>query len=279
MERSVSRLLASACAEPSGPSLAAVSWRPPTEEDPAAAAARLAAVTAARLGLRHPPLGEPRPPGAEVLLLAAALTRPDPVARAARLVNEVRATAGGAELLARHGLVSWALSPASGLRLDPELADLLVARSPLTEVLTHPRPHRADECGALLDRLLLRPDTRRLVVRTLAEPEPDSAATVGWRADVLEGHRRTTEGRHLVLDVYETALLRHGPRTLRLVRDADGLLRAGDDPWARALCAWWGPLAWIHRNRVVELRARPLLVDHRPGIGLFRRHSTGGVPR
>ncbi|MFB7613654.1 hypothetical protein [Kitasatospora sp. NPDC056181] len=275
MERSVSRLLASACAEPSGPSLATVSWQPPTE-DPAAAAARLAAVTAARLGLQQPPLGEWQPPGAEVLLLAAALTRPDPAPQAALLIDGVRSSADGTELLARHGLVSWALCPAAGLRLDPTLADLLLDRSPLTGVLTHPRPHRADECGELLDDLLLRPDTRRMVVRTLAEPAPDSARTVGWRAEVLEGYRLTAEGRHFVLDVYETALLQHGPQTLQLVRRADDLLRAGDDPWARAVCAWWGPLAWIHRNRVMELQERPLLVDHRPGIELFRRHSSRG---
>jgi hypothetical protein len=268
MAGSVSRLLERACAEPQGTSPWACRSRARADaDDPLAAAERLAAATAARLSLSRPLPGGDGPVGTGALLMAAALDHADRPESAVRLARQVGPPVSGADLLARHGLLVGGHREATR---DTVLGTVLSERSPLTGLLEHPVPHRAEECGQLLDALLDRPDGRALVIRRFAEPEADPA-TLLWRARVLDRYRHTAVDRRFVLDVYEAAMLHHGPAHRKSVRAAAAGQAGGPDlAEASARAEWWGPLARLDRTFLGELRARPLLTGYAEGVSLHR---------
>ncbi|MBD0421486.1 hypothetical protein H0H10_20390 [Streptomyces sp. TRM S81-3] len=252
----------------------------PATGDPVVLLERLARVTAARLRLSDPPLGDDGPAGLEALLLAAALAVRDDAAAAEQVVGGVREPRTVRDLMARHGLVGRALpalAPQDALRAG------LLRASPLTALLDHPPPGGEGRCGQLLDRFLDHPEGRRTVVAALAVP-PATPETARYRAALLRRFRFTPGERTVVYEVYETALLHHARRYRELtdavrdlVRDGPARLLADDPPgrWARATLDWWEPLAVIARRHPQELRRRRMLRGHGTGVALHRLY--GGV--
>jgi hypothetical protein len=245
----------------------------PASGDPVLLVERLARVTAARLLLSDPPLGDPGPAGLEPLLIAAAVAVRDDVTAARSALDGVREPSTVREVLARHGLVARVTAePDEPLRPD------LLRVSPLTALFDHPPPGGEERCAQLLDRLLEHPEGRRLAVAALAAP-PGSPETARYRASLLRRFRFTPGERTLVYDVYETALLRHADsyhhhtdRVRELVRDSPARLLADDagGRWARATLDWWEPLAVIARRHPEELRRRRMLRGYRAGVALQR---------
>ncbi|MFG2132199.1 hypothetical protein ACGFNV_30910 [Streptomyces sp. NPDC048751] len=263
--------------------------RPGDDGDPVAGVERLAAVTAARLRLPDPPLGDEGPAGLGALLLATAVAlRHAP--EVAAMALDVSAPASVADLLARHGLVRRLRSCGDpALTPDGRLGEELLCRSPLTGLLTAPASAPGAETAAeqVLDRLLGHPEGRASVTTALAPP-PDDRRTARWRAGLLERRRYTAEERPWVLDVYETALLHHGPELRRRTAHATAVLAAvgpvppGPDERdtgeglavdeAEALAEWWRPLAVLTHLHLAELRARPLLRDYDDALELCTVH-------
>ncbi|MGC0333435.1 hypothetical protein RKD23_006425 [Streptomyces sp. SAI-170] len=248
---------------------------PPACGDPVLLLERLARVTAARLRLSDPPLGDPGPTGLEPLLIAAAVVvREDPDA-ARTALDGAREPASVREVMARHGLVAHALAttPAE----DP-LRPGLLRTSPLTALFDRPPPGGEERCAQLLDRLLAHPEGRRAAVSALAAP-PGSPETARYRASLLRRFRFTPGERTVVYDVYETALLRHADsygrhtdRVRELLRDSPARLLDEDagGRWARATLDWWEPLAVLARRHPEELRRRRMLQGYRAGVTLQR---------
>lgn len=242
---------------------------------------RLAAVTAARLRLSTPPLGDPSPLDGGAILLAAALgVASEPYSRESnifgRLLDALPSAHGAWELVARHGLATPALTD-----LPVRAADDIRRASPLTAVLERPEPGgRRSQARALAARLRAAPDGGRMLRAAFAAPSAD-VAVLAWRADLLDRWRldvaASGDGRSFVLDVYETALLHHREEHLDAVRRAAAILAdstASDDALdlARAVAAWWEPLAALARAEIDLLRARRHLgYAYREGIGLARR--------
>ncbi|MET9732496.1 hypothetical protein ABZZ79_18165 [Streptomyces sp. NPDC006458] len=252
--------------------------REPGSADPVLLLERLARVTAARLQLSDPPLGDPGPAGLDPLLIAAAVAvRQDPTA-ARTALEGAREPASVRDVLARHGLVAHALATAPPE--DPLRPDLLRA-SPLTALLDHPAPGGEERCAQLLDRLLDHPEGRRAAVAALAAP-PGSPETARYRASLLRRFRFTPGEREFVYDVYETALLRHAgtyrrhtDRVRDLLRDSPARLLADDagGRWALATMDWWEPLAVIARRHPQELRRRRMLQGYGTGVALQRTYG------
>jgi FtsH ternary system domain X1 len=238
-----------------------------------AAIGQVAAMAAARLRLPAPPLGDVRPPGPAVAILAAAVgARTDPaVARRALDMVAGEDAEAAYELAARHAVASRALR--SG-QLDDATAGLLREASPLTAVLDHPAGSGELTAEDLLEtRLLPDPDGYRLAVRTFAAPA-GSAAQAAWRASRLSRYRL---GRWLpfVLDVYETGMTVFGAahrHRLELVRALLG--QAPDLDMIRPLVQWWQPLSEIERRRPQEIRQRRLISnDYVGGVRAYRRFA------
>ncbi|MFJ3673140.1 hypothetical protein ACIPSE_42445 [Streptomyces sp. NPDC090106] len=243
--------------------------------DPVVLLERLARVTAARLHLSDPPLGDPGPAGPEPLLIAAALALRDDPERALQAAGAVAGTGTVRDLLARHALVARALATAP---LDPGLRTGLLRASPLTALFDRPPPGTEERCGQLFDRLVDHAEGRRTAVAALAAPPPSPEAA-RHRAALLRRFRFTPGERTVVYEVYETALLRHRDRyrehtddVRRLVRDSPARLLDDDERgrWARATLDWWEPLAVLARRHPEELRSRALLRDYRTGVALHR---------
>jgi hypothetical protein len=208
------------------------------------AAGELAAVTAARLRLGRPPLGDPSPlgPGLVFLALAVALRRMPPITMRAggrlyphhcALIAELAVDAVAnadrgalAEWVAREGLVGAAAPFVSG-----DLFDTMMSASPLTAVLDVPPAGQASDAMVAAERVRATPDGRRLLVRTLASPGASGRARA-WRARLMEAWRLDDEpGRTLLLDVYERALTAHHSATLADVAEAESaLLMPVDEP-------------------------------------------------
>lgn len=251
---------------------------PSASGDPVRLLERLARVTAARLHLSDPPLGDPGPVGLEPLLVAAAVAVREDVQAARTALDGVREPSTVREVLARHGLVAHAT--ASAEPDDPLRPDLLRV-SPLTALFDHPPPGGEERCAQLLDRLLDHPEGRRAAIAALAAP-PASPETARYRASLLRRFRFTPGERTVVYDVYETALLRHADsyrrhtdRVRELLRDSPARLLA-DDPggrWARATLDWWEPLAVVARQHPEELRRRRMLRGYNTGVALQRAYG------
>lgn len=220
----------------------------------------LAARSLARLRLVAPPLGDARPPGTEVAVLALAVG----LARmAAPLAAHVLGLVGPAhaawEQVVRHGLVAPALA-----HVPEALADSLRERSPLTELLERPAAGGEDEALARLVALARLPGGRRLVVQALARPT-DDLAVLGWRAGVLDRLRVHDDTRAWVVEAYEEVLTHHRALALERVERATATLMdalaATDAAIARvhALARFWGPLWALRRSHADVIRARRAL--------------------
>lgn len=223
------------------------------------AVGRLVAVTAARLRLDHPPLGDDRPPGLSALLLAAAAGAHRAGDKVALLLRAVRRPSRMADHLAHHGIVA----PVAA-RL-PALRDQLYALSPLTGVLDAPGPGGTAPCESLLDRLRDDRSARHLLITRFALP-PESARQARWRGACLSHLRH--EDRDLVIEVYRTALGQHRPRHEAGARRAWRQVLDGDHRAAAPVATWWRALAEIEDAEPDLVRG---LTGRRTGTNLFRR--------
>ncbi|NUO44154.1 MAG: hypothetical protein HOV82_19225 [Streptomyces sp.] len=246
-----------------------------SDDDPVVLLERLARVTAARLLLSDPPLGDRGPTGLEPLMVAAALALRDDPPTARLMAEGVGGSGTVRDLMARHGLVGRALSATP---VDAELRTALLRASPLTALFDAPPPGTEERCGQLLDRFLDHTEGRRAAVAGLAAP-PSSPATARHRAALLRRFRFTPGERTVVYEVYETALLHYGGHyrgltddVRKLAREAPARLLDDDGPgqWARATLDWWQPLSVLARRHPEELRRRPLLSGYRRGTELHR---------
>ncbi len=223
---------------------------------------------AARLRLDDPPLGDPTPPGAEVFLLACALgAATEAPALSAHLFARLGRSRGAWEHLLRHALVKPYLST----ELPEDLADAAREASPWTALFERPAPHRERAAWAASAVLRSRPDGRRLLCATLAEPAED--AVLRARTGLLD--RLRLEEIPFVLDVYETAFLHHGERHLQDAAQAARILgdasQADDAALGDALARadWWGPLWALDRSYGELLRERRYLgYEAREGMRL-----------
>ncbi|MES5823901.1 hypothetical protein [Streptomyces sp. RG80] len=249
-----------------------------TSDDPVVLLERLARVTAARLHLSDPPLGDRGPTGLEPLMVAAALALRDDPATARQAVFEVSGSGTLRDLMCRHGLVGRALSATP---VDAELRADLLRASPVTALFDHPPSDARERCGQLLDRFLDHPEGRRTAVAALAAP-PGSPETARHRAALLRQFRFTPGERTVVYEVYETALLHHGAHYRRLTNgirelasDNPARLLADDErgQWARAMLDWWEPLAVVARRHPGELRRRRMLEGYRAGVTLHHLYG------
>lgn len=252
------------------------------EADAARLLACLAAVTAARLRLADPPLGDSRPTGLGCLPLAVAVTVHQVPAGLATALDLLAAPESERDLLARHGLVARVLAAPDGPR-SPWLRAELTRHSPLTALLDEPPDDAPEPYTDLLNRLRRHPDGRQLATSALAEP-PRSPAVARHRGRLLNRYRYLPGDRQWLYDVYETALLTHGRSWLHRTSEATATLR-GTRPgggaqdaedrlaWAEALAVWWRPLAVLVHRHPDELRKRGGLRGHEPGIELCRIHT------
>ncbi|MBV9448169.1 MAG: hypothetical protein JO345_19980 [Streptosporangiaceae bacterium] len=244
---------------------------------------RLAAIAAARLRLTAPPLGDPRPPGPAVAIMAAAVGSRGSIGAGgsggsggvpAWRVLDVLADEDAEpayELAARHAVAGRVLR--SG-QLDDTTTGLMRDLSPLTGLLDHPTGSGEDAAEDLLvSRLLPDPEGYRLAVRTFAAPA-SSAAQAAWRAGLLARFRH---GPRLpfVLDVYETGMTTFGAAHRRRLELARGLLGYTADLDAiRPLVQWWQPLSEIERRRPQEIKRRRLISnDYVTGVRAYRRFA------
>ncbi|MGW4064345.1 hypothetical protein ACWEGE_39080 [Amycolatopsis sp. NPDC004747] len=229
---------------------------------------RLSAVTAARLRLVAPVLGDRRPPGTGAAALAAAIGsfRHD---RARELLGALRPPSRPADLLAFHGLAGPATT------LLPHLGDLLRDVSPLTGVLDRPGRRTTATCETLLDRLLSDPATRAVTVLRFATPA-DTPEQCRWRGECLAQLRHEDPG--FVIDVYETALLHfRREHEIRARAAWSRILGAGPVDAAVPTALWWRALAELEAAEPRRIRGRTVLENRRIGTNLFRLAQTRRV--
>ncbi len=225
-----------------------------------AALGRLAALTAARMTLASPPLGDAAPPGPAALWLAVAVgaaSRPE----ASEIVRCCAPADSAWELIARHAVVGrvWEHVP-------PILAETLLGASPLSALLTVPPRGEEDAIRLLGEGLLEHRDGRRLLVSTFSQPE-DLAPLLAWRGSLLDGLRQAEAHRTFVLDVYEAAIALHRDAWLDRIRAAGSVLA---DPaalpetleFALAVAGWWEALRNLHRSHLDWLRERKYMDFH-----------------
>jgi hypothetical protein len=240
----------------------------------ARALGQLTSITAARLRLGSPPLGDRGPVGPGGAILAAALG----VAHAPELVKyllrAVPEAAGDAEWVARHGITDRAL----GYLAEP-LADEFRLVSPLTAVLDRPVREQQAQVIAHVVRLIGYREARLAILLALAQPTP-STEVRRWRGDLLGILRLQGDGgRAFVLDVYEAALIHHRAEVLEQIQAARSVL---EDPVASAdqkrleqaltIAKWWETLSALDRSDSAGLRSRRYLdPSYRKGIMLYRR--------
>jgi hypothetical protein len=265
----------------------------------AEALGELARVTAARLRLGSPPLGDAGPIGPGAALLAAALGVAHLPELAQALVRSLLATENGrgiaalaldllagkqeeigpAEWVVRHGITGRALETVTG-----ELADDFRRVSPLTALLDRPAPGQQAEALEVAHRLVAHPSGRLALTLALARPARDPEV-LRWRKDLLESFLLEPLGRDFVLDVYEAALVHHEAEWLGQVRSAGAVLT---DPVASAddrrlnealsAAAWWGPLSALARTDLDALRSRRYLgYRYREGLALHSSVKSWGA--
>lgn len=229
-----------------------------------ASIARLAGATTARLRLSGPPLGDRRPPGLGVVLLAAAVGARGE-RRSFELAHAVPKPRTAYDLLTYHAVAGAAVPYAPGL------ADVLRDSSPLTGCLDRPGPAGAQDCDDLVDRLRQDRQARRLLTLGFARPvtEPEQ---YGWRGDTLAWLRH--EDVDLVLDVYESALVHFRAEHERMARAAWRSAMEGDVAAAAPVATWWRALAELEAAAPALLRGRHELIDYHQWTNLFRRVRT-----
>lgn len=243
---------------------------------------RLAAVTAARLLLGAPPLGDDAPISCDGLVIAAAIGLVAQQGLPRALLEELRPASHFAEAVVRHGLVVRALP-----LLSQVIADDLRVLSPLTAVIERPAPGTDGDVFAAAERLRAVAAGRRLLVVTLSEPT-DSSAIRKWRTDLLARWRGGTEADvELVLDIYEAAIVHHEATFLEQIRAARAVIAdpkavQNDDltETAISVAKWWEPLSRIERANVSLVRDRRYLgYEYRKGLDFYRytRRMTGEV--
>lgn len=253
-----------------------------------AALAQLAGVTAARLHLGFPPLGDPSPVGVGSAVLAAALGALHTPSLARTLLGAVPPASTPVEWITRHGLLARAL-PFLFRGQDHPLAPLAedgLLVSSLTALLTYPAEGQQGMLLDLAQRLLRHPAGRRLLALSLAQPTGELAVR-RWRHDLLERLRPAGDkGMDFVLDVYEAAMIYHAQETLDQVQAARRVITdsaaAADEQRLRdalAVAAWWESLWAVERSHPEALRGRRYLgYRYREGIALFQlaQRLTGG---
>lgn len=218
---------------------------------------RLAALTAARLSLTAPPLGETVPLGCSAFLLAAAIGAPQQPA-AVELARSCDPPRSAWELVARHAVVGPALD-----YMLPALAETLSAASPLTALLRVPPKGEENQIVRLGERLLGHPDGRRLLVNQFCQPSVP-APWLAWRGSLLDRLRLAPGCQPFVLDVYEAALALYGSAWSALIQKALAVLSGPELSrdqlgFLLAVAAWWEPLRALHRSHLDWLRARRYL--------------------
>ena len=226
---------------------------------PAAQAAlgRLAASTAALVGLRTPPLGDATAPGGGAFLLAAAIGAAQHPA-AAELLRCADSPRSAWDWVVRHGLAQAALA-----HMPPVLAERLHAASPLTALLLAPLPGEENQAVQLAEHCLAHADGRRLLIHHCCDPNASSKCLV-WRGLLLGRLGLVSEFQPTVLDVYETAVALHRQPWLELTQESWAAL-GGPTPSAErlelitAVAAWWEPLRALHRAHLDWLRERTYL--------------------
>jgi hypothetical protein len=235
---------------------------------------RLTLLSAARLRLDNPPLGDRRAPGADSLVLALAIAAAATPAVALGLLASVPRTDNASEWLLRHALVAPALP-----HLPHELGQAARAASPLTALWVNPPGQEDARPMAVAERFRVHRQGRIALQLRLAEPADDPTVRA-WRTRLLQRYRTDPVGRSLVFDVYETALIHFGEghRTLleRALAVFSDPLAARDDARledAFTIADFWGPLRALERTALDELRDRRYLgYTYREGI---RVHQLG----
>ncbi|TKD03185.1 hypothetical protein [Polyangium fumosum] len=221
------------------------------------AAAALAAIHAAKLGLRAPPLGDGRPLGPGGVVLAAAVGVVETKGVAEALAEACPELSGAWDLVLRDAICSRALATS----IDADFADMLRARSPLTAALGRPAPGGEDETIATIAAIARHADGRRLVVQTFARPGAPREVR-RFRAAAMERLRTgETSLLDLVIEVYEAALVFHRERVIEEITAARAVILGRGDPEAKiedalAVAAFYGPLWRIRRAHAELLRTR-----------------------
>ncbi len=237
----------------------------------------LAAVTAARLRLGHPPLGDNGALDLDSLVLAFALGSAHQPALAAALLGTLDRPANAWEWVARHGLVSPALRYLPETRLPPAMADECRGVSPLTALLERPAGRQDTAALEAAERLRRHPVGRQALQLHLARPTGDPAVR-RWRTRLLETLRAAgDDGRDFVLEVYEAAMVHHQDETLDQARRArevflDPIAAQDSDRLDDAISAadWWGPLWAVERSDLGALRRRRYLgYAYREGLRVY----------
>lgn len=185
------------------------------DEELRGALGELAAVTAARLRLGNPPLGDSRAPGLDGLVLAFALG----CYHLPELAEDLLATLGEPssawEWLIRHGLIAPALP-----FLPEALADECRLASPLTALFDRPAGERDAAALDAAARMRRHPAAGLALRLHLARPSQGPAVR-RWRTRLLETLRAEGDaGRAFVLDVYEAAMVHHEDEVLEQSRRA-----------------------------------------------------------
>lgn len=256
------------------------------------AAAELARRTAALLGAGAPPFGSASRIGLGVVFLAAAVGGRRQAGPAVMLAQAIpaqarwRAAVPWYDLVARHGLVSAALSAlpetsTGGQPCDADeeprqsLPEVLLAASPLTAVLHRPtlRALRGGTTRQAVNTalaLLERPRGASVLAGALAGwvPFPD---VLTWRAELLS--RLRPEHPSLLLDVYLVARTRFAADWDERVRWAGRQLgsRGAPDPLAIATLRFWAPLAALEKDSIQLPALRPLMTGYDKALHLVRR--------
>ncbi|MDC0746617.1 hypothetical protein [Polyangium mundeleinium] len=221
------------------------------------AAAALASIHAAKLGLRAPPLGDGRPLGPGGVVLAAAVGLAETKGVAEALAEACPELSGAWDLVLRDAICARALATS----IDADLADMLRARSPLTAALGRPAPGGEDETITTIAALARHADGKRLVVQTFARPGAPREVR-RFRAAAMERLRTgETSLLDLVIEVYEAGLVFHRERVIEEISAARAVILGRGDPEAKiedalAVAAFYGPLWRIRRAHAELLRTR-----------------------
>jgi hypothetical protein len=231
---------------------------------------QLTALTAARLRLGMPALGDSGPIGVGALIIAAAIGVANVPEAAAIVMRAVPPATAPIDWIARHGVVVRALP-----FLPDAFADECRHASPLTAMLDRPTTGQDAQAIGVMDKLLKHPAGRLSLTLHFAQPTPDVHVRE-WRQDLLERMRLSNQD--FVLDIYEAMMIHHQREALDQVKAARAVIidriAASEEQRLRdalSVADWWGPLWALERANVDALRARRYLgYAYRDGIALFQ---------
>ncbi len=242
----------------------------------------LTTITAARMRLGAPPLGDREQVGLGSLIIAAAIGVSSIPEFSRIVLSAVPQSESPVDWVARHGIVLPALS-----YLTEEVADDCRILSPLTALINRPVKGYDDQAIDVARFLLENKHGRVSLVLHLARPIQDLKVRE-WRNTLLDLLRLGKEHeKTFVLDVYEAMMIHHQQEAIDQVRNARTVMTdpksASDENRLRdalSVCGWWGPLWTIERSNINALRARPYLgYAYREGMALYQmsRKLTGGA--